>query len=410
MEIILRPYDFSDVDDFIKWADDEEVIKPSRLRHFSSREDALNYMKDNIMPHPWYRAICLSDNRPIGFIAVVPGSGPNICRGRISYALGSKYWGQGITTMAVKKVVSSVFQEFPNIERLETIVDVQNEASQKVLEKVGFAREGVLRRYCFDNVGNIADVQRSGRHLLATLMLNLDRHGSSQWNGLPKASQPMVSNSEIGPKVDIFVLQDLFDKGELHFVFFNLSCKQMEMSTTTKITLRQFRLADDFMSDDSSKAEIGYALGAKYWGKWIIPKALKMAMSMVFKEFPKFGEAASREQGISKGLGQNWISKSGVFDELQDLVRIQAYVEEVKRRVSKSARESWVSKGRFLRKFGFNKEAQFEVLEKWAYAIFALFHFLRIRLLLPTFSRWPSNVKIREASLDLEFALDFVSE
>lgn len=69
------------------------------------------------------------------------------CRETISYALGSKYWGRGITTLAVKRAVSSAFEEFPDLERIEGIVDVNNKPSQRVLKKAGFLKEGVLRKY-----------------------------------------------------------------------------------------------------------------------------------------------------------------------------------------------------------------------------------------------------------------------
>ncbi|KAK6929937.1 GNAT domain [Dillenia turbinata] len=140
MKIALRPYELSDIDDFMKWACDDLVVQTSRLRHFSSKEDALSYFKETILPHPWYRAIC-EDGRPIGFICVMPGSKGERCKGMLSYALGSKYWNHGITTLAVKKVVSSVFHEFPEMKRVEAIVDVDNMASQRVLEKVGFLKE-----------------------------------------------------------------------------------------------------------------------------------------------------------------------------------------------------------------------------------------------------------------------------
>ncbi|XP_050240596.1 uncharacterized protein LOC126689445 isoform X2 [Quercus robur] len=146
MEIKLRPYQLSDVDDFMEWACDDQVIRTSRLRYYTSREDALDYLREVAIPHPWYRAICLED-RPIGFICVKPGSDCEICRGQISYALGSKYWNKGITTEAVKLVISSVFEEFPNMERLEGVADVEIKASQRVLEKAGFQKEGVLRKY-----------------------------------------------------------------------------------------------------------------------------------------------------------------------------------------------------------------------------------------------------------------------
>ena len=61
--------------------------------------------------------------------------------------------------MAVKKVISSVFEfkEFPDIERLEGFVNVGNKASQRVMEKTGFQKEGVLRKYILVK-GKIIDV------------------------------------------------------------------------------------------------------------------------------------------------------------------------------------------------------------------------------------------------------------
>ncbi|KAL1803933.1 hypothetical protein ACET3Z_032580 [Daucus carota] len=63
------------------------------------------------------------------------------------WATDDKYWGKGIVTRAVKKVASVIFAEWPHLERLEALVDVENAGSQRVLQKAGFQREGVLRKY-----------------------------------------------------------------------------------------------------------------------------------------------------------------------------------------------------------------------------------------------------------------------
>ncbi|KAL3507931.1 hypothetical protein ACH5RR_033313 [Cinchona calisaya] len=68
-------------------------------------------------------------------------------RGEIGYVLASGYWGKGIATKAVKLVASTIIVECPHLERLEALVDVENIGSQKVSEKVGFSRDGVLRKY-----------------------------------------------------------------------------------------------------------------------------------------------------------------------------------------------------------------------------------------------------------------------
>ncbi|KAA8527623.1 hypothetical protein F0562_034982 [Nyssa sinensis] len=142
----LRLLDLSDIDDFMVWTTDDQVNQFSSSEPFTTKEDAMNHIVDFIIPHPWYRAICLKD-RPIGAILVTPNRGNDICRAELGYVLASKYWGKGIVTKAVKMVASTIFFDWPHLERLEALVDVNNPGSQRVLEKAGFQREGVLRKY-----------------------------------------------------------------------------------------------------------------------------------------------------------------------------------------------------------------------------------------------------------------------
>ncbi|KAK8308324.1 hypothetical protein V6Z12_D02G050000 [Gossypium hirsutum] len=142
----LRPLQVSDVDDFMVWASDEKVTHFCTWEPYTNREDGLNYIKNIVVPHPWLRAICI-DDRPVGAISVSANSGNDKCRGELGYVLAFKYWGKGIVTRAVKMVVETIFVEWPHLERLEALVDVENVGSQRVLEKAGFQREGVLRKY-----------------------------------------------------------------------------------------------------------------------------------------------------------------------------------------------------------------------------------------------------------------------
>ncbi|WCJ43149.1 Acyl-CoA N-acyltransferases (NAT) superfamily protein [Euphorbia peplus] len=143
-DICIRPFDISDIDDFMIWATDEKVTKFCTWEPYSSKQEGLNYIKNTVIPHPWYKAICLK-NRPIGSISVTK-TADNI-RVELGYVLASKYWGKGIGTRAVKLMANIIFSDFPELERVEALVDVENVGSQRVLEKAGFTREGVLRKY-----------------------------------------------------------------------------------------------------------------------------------------------------------------------------------------------------------------------------------------------------------------------
>ncbi|OWM82008.1 uncharacterized protein LOC116207159 [Punica granatum] len=146
--ITLRPFELTDADDFFSWASDDRVIRNLRWTALASREQALTTVREVCIPHPWRRSICI-DGRSIGFVSVFPWSGEDRCRADIGYALAPEYWGHGIATRAVKLALSRVFQNLTEILRLQAFVDVNNRASQRVLEKAGFAREGLLRKYSY---------------------------------------------------------------------------------------------------------------------------------------------------------------------------------------------------------------------------------------------------------------------
>ncbi|KAK2980614.1 hypothetical protein RJ640_011422 [Escallonia rubra] len=154
--ISLRPFKLSDVDDFFSWASDDRVTKYLRWNSLASKEEALKYLQEVAIPHPWRRSICL-DGKSIGYVSVKPESGNDRHRAHVSYALSVEYWGRGIVTMAMKMAISVVFKEFPYLVRLEALVEEDNKGSQRVLEKVGFQKEGFLRKYGF-NKGEIRDM------------------------------------------------------------------------------------------------------------------------------------------------------------------------------------------------------------------------------------------------------------
>ncbi|XP_077228663.1 uncharacterized protein LOC143861663 [Tasmannia lanceolata] len=154
--ISLRQFEQSDVDHFMAWAGNDQVTQFCRWDTFTCREEALKYLKEVVIPHPWFRAICL-ENRPIGSIYVSPGTEKDRCRGEIGYALSSMYWGRGITTSAVTMALASIFRDLPNLERIEGLVFAENKGSQRVLEKAGFTKEGLLRNY-FTVKGKTRDI------------------------------------------------------------------------------------------------------------------------------------------------------------------------------------------------------------------------------------------------------------
>ena len=95
-------------------------------------------------------------NRSIGFVIIMPRSGDDRCRADVGYALAAEYWGHGITT-AVKMAISGGLKEFPDVVRFQGLVELENKASQRVLDKADFLKKCVLRKYSF-NKGETRDM------------------------------------------------------------------------------------------------------------------------------------------------------------------------------------------------------------------------------------------------------------
>jgi [ribosomal protein S5]-alanine N-acetyltransferase len=85
------------------------------------------------------------DGLAVGGIGVVILKGSYAKTGEFGYWLGEPYWGKGIATAAARGVVAYMFQAL-ELERLESGVFIWNQASMRVLEKVGFEKEGIARR------------------------------------------------------------------------------------------------------------------------------------------------------------------------------------------------------------------------------------------------------------------------
>ena len=67
-------------------------------------------------------------------------------RADFGYVLARAYWGNGFMPEAIVALVDITLRP-PTIYRMEATCDVENKASARALEKSGFTREGLLRRY-----------------------------------------------------------------------------------------------------------------------------------------------------------------------------------------------------------------------------------------------------------------------
>ena len=73
---------------------------------------------------------------------------PRHRRAEIGYALRSDHWGRGLASETVSSAIDWAFNTL-DLHRVEADIDPRNEASRRVLERLGFRSEGVLRERFF---------------------------------------------------------------------------------------------------------------------------------------------------------------------------------------------------------------------------------------------------------------------
>ncbi|MEO4054679.1 GNAT family protein [Solibacillus sp. CAU 1738] len=71
-------------------------------------------------------------------------------RAEIGYEIHPDHWKKGYASEAVKKVLSYGFNEM-ELSRIGAIVFTENDASNKLLSKIGFQKEGILQQYMYQN-------------------------------------------------------------------------------------------------------------------------------------------------------------------------------------------------------------------------------------------------------------------
>lgn len=130
------------------------------LRRHANNANVANHLRDRF-PHPYARANAQAflksalsapdasnlaievDGEAAGAIGYVIGTDVERYSAEIGYWLGEALWGRGIVTEALTLVVGDVFERL-NLLRLFAVPFADNAASIRVLEKAGFAREGLL--------------------------------------------------------------------------------------------------------------------------------------------------------------------------------------------------------------------------------------------------------------------------
>lgn len=152
--LTLRPWTEADVPALVVACNDPEIAHWIPLIPTPyTEEDAVTFVRGDVRPEEQSLAMTL-DGVVIGAIGL--GVNSMNYRGRIGYWVGASARGRGVCTRALRLLSRWALDEL-ELQRLDLITDPDNVASQRVAEKVGFRREGVLRAHLRHPDGRIRD-------------------------------------------------------------------------------------------------------------------------------------------------------------------------------------------------------------------------------------------------------------
>jgi len=160
--LTLRPFTEADAEPLFEHAKNPNVTRFTLWDAHTSVEDTLTFVHDYAMIR--YRegtaepyAITINpDPRPVGACGCFWAAKLNHAM-ELGYWIAEPFWGKGYVVEACRKVLAYVFAEY-RPERIQARVISGNDASARVLAKLGFRDEGTLRHSLFRR-GNFEDVR-----------------------------------------------------------------------------------------------------------------------------------------------------------------------------------------------------------------------------------------------------------
>ena len=147
-DVKLRPLQLEDLNTVILWAKDSEFCL--------ANEWSLELSQERLMTH-WTGIITESSDKLIRKGITLNGQligyadlaeiNTFEARASLGYAIGnSSLWGQGLGFYGAKLMLELAFESL-KLERVTSEVNAANTRSLRVLEKLGFKLEGVLRQH-----------------------------------------------------------------------------------------------------------------------------------------------------------------------------------------------------------------------------------------------------------------------
>ncbi|HHX59193.1 MAG TPA: GNAT family N-acetyltransferase [Epulopiscium sp.] len=136
--LIIRNFTENDGEDLYEYLGDEEVVRYEPYKPFSlqqSKTEAIRRAGDKN-----FLAVALRNGKLIGNLYFAKG---DFETWEIGYVFNRDYWNQGYAVESANELINYIFEK-ENAWRIMAMCDPMNKSSWKLLERLGFRREGHL--------------------------------------------------------------------------------------------------------------------------------------------------------------------------------------------------------------------------------------------------------------------------
>ena len=149
-QVQLLSYQSSFLDPFIAWRNEPLAVQHNPFKQMCRDEIAAMLESEgssltDLTKYASYRWFVEVEREVVGSISLKNIS-HSMGYAEIGYGIGEAFQGKGMATAAVGFLVNRIFRE-TSLRKLTALVHDKNRASRRVLEKLGFRQEGLLREH-----------------------------------------------------------------------------------------------------------------------------------------------------------------------------------------------------------------------------------------------------------------------
>ncbi len=150
-DIVLREIVDNDAEDYFNYMSNpvmaDFLTESNRPKTLEASLEEVRYWGSLFRnKRSFYWAIALKETNQLIGTAGFNTISPSHLRAEISYDLDPAYWGKGLMLKSIKAILKFADNAL-GLARVQATVIIDNERSIKLLERCGFNREGILRKY-----------------------------------------------------------------------------------------------------------------------------------------------------------------------------------------------------------------------------------------------------------------------